>query len=98
MPTNSAKSLQDLKTCLYKAFNKAMDGMDNISYYETDKIEKAAKTISSISERIEAVGHEIAMLDTLKELREKGGDLEIDMGKGLLRSITPLSKIKLKGT
>lgn len=99
MPT---KSLEEMRDRLYQAFDKAMERNDVIGNYEVSNPEKmnaaanAQDSAMRVSESIVKVEQAIQMRDLVKDLREKGIDVEVDFEKGTVRSISPMNTIKLK--
>jgi hypothetical protein len=93
---NKAKTLEEVRDGLYRAFNKAMDGVDNTNYYDTDKLVKTTQLAREMAAAVAALEQDIVTIAILKEAREKGAEIGLDLDKGLVRSITPMGKIKLK--
>lgn len=100
-----SENLQDVKKKLYAAFDKAIQRADNYDYFSSSsegaqKLQASAQCLNAAAQTAQAIAtveREIAVLDLLAELRQKGAEIELDIEKGLVRSITPLDKIKLKG-
>jgi hypothetical protein len=100
-----SENLEDVKKKLYAAFDKAIARADNYDYFSSSsegaqKLQASAQCLHAAAQTAQAIAtveNQIAVLDVLRELREKGADVELDIEKGLVRSITPMSKIKLKG-
>ncbi|MEZ0263051.1 MAG: hypothetical protein ACAH80_18745 [Alphaproteobacteria bacterium] len=94
-----ATNLEEVRQKLYKAFNKAMKGVE---YWEADsasEIERhaaASAAAANSAQAITTVEREIAVLQLLKEAKESGAGITIEIDKGLARSVSVPSPIKLK--
>lgn len=95
-----AQTLNDLKADLYQIFNQTMivsdDAGDWLSENDRKKLQEAAPAVIALAETIMGVEHEIAVLDALKEARERGENITIEIDKGLPRNVKPLGPIRLK--
>lgn len=99
-----AKNLDEMKEELYETFNRAVYHSKktpdyNSSSENAQRLQAAAACMQAAAAAAEAltkVEREITMRDMIKELREQGADIELDIEKGIVRSISPMSKIKLK--
>jgi 16S rRNA G966 N2-methylase RsmD len=98
----ATKSLEQMRDKLYQAFDKAIDRTNKYQDYELANQEKLAaatgalEAASRAADAVVRIEQAIAMRNLIKELRAEGADIEVDMEKGLVRSISPMSKIKLK--
>jgi hypothetical protein len=99
-----ANNLDDVKRSLYDAFERAI-GKSKMSTSSLDGNTEAAKNqaaaaylqaAAQTAEAIAKVEREITMRDIIKDLRAQGADIEVDFEKGTVRSMSPMSKIKLK--
>lgn len=96
------KTLEQMRDKLYQAFDKAIDRTNKYSDYDLINQEKLAaasgalEAASRAADAVVKIEQAIAMRDLIKDLRAQGADVEVDMEKGLVRSISPMSKIKLK--
>lgn len=99
-----AQTLEEVKTELYEAFNGAMKMARKAPGYndnalEAQRLQAAAACMQAAAQTAEAitkVEREITMRDIIKDLRAQGADVEVDFEKGIVRSISPMNKIKLK--
>jgi predicted metalloprotease with PDZ domain len=98
---SDSKSLDDVRRDLYRAFNKAMKGVD---YWDANKTSEAevngltasASAAAQTAQSIALVEHEIAVMKLLQEAKESGSGITIEIDKGLARSVSVPSPIKLK--
>lgn len=94
-----ATNLEEVREKLYKAFNKAIDGVE---YWDVDSSSQNELHIASstaaanAAQAITTVEREIAVLQLLKEAKESGAGITIEIDKGLARSVSVPSPIKLK--
>lgn len=99
----ATKTLEQMRDKLYQAFDKAIDRTNQYADYELANQDKLAAATSALeaasraSEAVVKIENAIAMRELIKDIRAQGADVEVDMEKGLVRSISPMSKIKLKG-
>lgn len=100
----AANSLDQVKDGLYDAFQRAID-KSKMGTYSSDGSIEAAKNhaaaaymqaAAQTAEAIAKVEREITMRDIIKDLRAQGADVEVDFERGIVRSISPMNKIKLK--
>lgn len=99
-----AKNLDEVKADLYDNFNRAMTygrkvPSDNYSTDNPQRLQAAAASMQAAAMTADAIAkveRELTIRDMIKELREQGADIEVDIEKGIVRSISPMSKIKLK--
>jgi hypothetical protein len=99
-----AKNLDEVKAELYEAFNGAMKMARKAPSYndnteEAQRLQAAAACMLAAAQTAEAitkVEREIAVRYIITDLRALGADVEVDFEKGIVRSISPMSKIKLK--
>jgi hypothetical protein len=98
----ATKTLEQMRDRLYQAFDKAIDRSNKYQDYELtspERLEAVTGALDAASRAADAVvkiEQAIAMRDLIKELKAQGADVEVDMEKGLVRSISPMGKIKLK--
>ena len=99
----ATKNLEEIKDKLYKAFDKALAHYEEITSYSSgNTVEKvsarslALGAAAQTAQAISSVEREIAVLDWIKECRERGDNIAAEMDKGLAKGIVPLSTIKLK--
>jgi hypothetical protein len=96
------KNLEQMRDRLYEAFDKAIARSNKYADYEIGAVEKnqtASQALDSATRAAEAVvkvEQAIQMRDLIKDLKAQGTDIEVDIEKGIVRSISPMSKIKLK--
>lgn len=99
MPT---KTLEQMRDRLYQVFDKAAARSDKFDHYDVGDPAKmnaavnAQDSAARVSEGIIKIEQAIQMRDLVKDLREKGIDVEVDFEKGTVRSISPMNTIKLK--
>jgi len=98
----ATKTLEQMRDKLYQAFDKAIDRTNKYQDYELANQEKLAaatgalEAASRAAEAVVKIEQAIATRNLIKELRAQGADVEVDFEKGTVRSISPMSKIKLK--
>lgn len=89
-----AKSLEDIKKVLYKTFNYyAKKAEDYVNY--DDHYTKFAGKLGEFAEKIAAVEQAIAMNELLKRAAAEGRDVEVDLDKRSIRSVTPPAGAKV---
>lgn len=98
---DEAKNLEEVRHELYRAFNKAMKGVDywdanKNSETEVNGLTASASAAAQTAQSIALVEHEIAVMQLLKEAKESGAGITIEIDKGLARSVSVPSPIKLK--
>lgn len=94
-----AKNLEQVRDQLYKAFNKAMKGVEYWDCDSTSEVERhtaASHAAVNAAHAITNVEREIAVLQLLKEAKESGSGITLEIDKGLARSVSVPSPIKLK--
>lgn len=99
-----AKTLEEVKLSLYEAFTRAIEKSEASTYHHDDNVaaaknQAAATYIQAAAQAADAltkVEREITVRDMIRELREQGADVELDIEKGIVRSIAPMGRIKLR--
>lgn len=96
-----ATNLEEVRRELYRAFNKAMKGVDfwdanKTSESEVRGLTESAKAAAQAAQSITLVEHEIAVMKLLQEAKDSGSGITIEIDKGLARSVSVPSPIKLK--
>jgi hypothetical protein len=94
-----ATNLDEVRAELYRAFNKAMKGVDYWDYNrgeESPRNTAATQAAAQTAQSIAVIEHEIAVLQLLKEAKESGANITIEIDKGLARSVSVPNPIKLK--
>ncbi len=100
MPT---KSLGEMKDKLYEAFDKALVAYSDITTSSDGKmIEKTASrsqalgAAAQVAQALVSVEHEIMVQDVVKEARERGDNIAVEIAGGLSNSMAPMSALKFK--
>jgi len=89
-----AKNLDDVKTNLLIAFNKAIKRVDETG--SDDVIEKMSRVAAEIAEKIALIEREQAFTALLKAAQQGERDIEVDLDKRAIRSAvsSPAAKVK----
>ena len=95
------KSLEEMKDKLYKAFDRAIahsesDMSAGNNFEKITARSEALQAAAQTAQAITVVEHEIAVLDALKDARERGDRVILEISGGIAQNIKPLNTLKLK--
>jgi hypothetical protein len=95
------ENLKEVKDKLYRAFDKALEHAES-SMSSGDNFEKtgaraqALQAAAQTAQAIATVEHEIAVLDLIRDAKERGDNIVIEVGRGIGDNVKPLTPLKLR--
>ncbi|TAL27587.1 MAG: hypothetical protein EPN97_17125 [Alphaproteobacteria bacterium] len=97
------KDLNEVRDKLYKAFDKAMQGHDDINQYTSgttvEKVSARSLALSAAAQTAQAltaVEHEIAVEKAYEDWQKSGGRIDDEIAGGIIRDVKAMATLKIK--